>query len=121
MIIKPVDVIKAVGKYKFKDKNTAVVFYLDINKKIITSHQKDYLEKLDLNVSDIFIPAFYLDAKFIIIANVMPQNYKCSVNKYQEKIVNKIIKASCFLNIVFLDYLVVSKKKYISFHESNVI
>ena len=121
MLIKPVDVLKAVAKEKLKTKNTVVIFYLDINKKIISSHKKEYLKKYDLNVSDVFIPTFYLGAKFIVIANVMPKNYKCKVSECEKKTVNKIFKASCFLNIFLLDYLLVGASQYYSFHESKIL
>lgn len=120
-ILKPKDLLKKVSKEKLKSKNTIVIFYLDINKNIISSHKKKYLEKFNLNVSEVFIPAFYLGAKFIVIANVMPKNYKSKVSKYEKRIVSKIFKASCFLNVFLLDYLVVSKNKYYSFHESDII
>ena len=120
-ILKPTDLLKNISKERLISKNTIVIFYLDINKNIISSHKKEYSQNINLKVSDVFIPAFYLGAKFIVIANVMPKNYKCKTNKYEKQTVKKIFKASCFLNVFLLDYLVVSKNKYYSFHESNII
>jgi DNA repair protein RadC len=121
MLIKPADVLKAVEKENNKKNHSLLIFYLDINKKIISVHKKDYLNEFDLTVSNIFIPAFYLGAKFIVIANVLPDNFKFKVSNTTKALVKKIFKVSCSLNIFLLDYLIINKDKYYSFHESNIL
>ena len=101
-------------------KNTLAIFFLDSDKNLI-SLQKQNLLQLTANMSDIFVPACYLDAKYIIIAMLVPKRRTQNPTAFEQRQVQKIYTASKFFNINLLDYLLISKNKYYSFHEAGVL
>lgn len=123
MIFKPKQVLELLTKERKASQNILVILFLDSNKKIISIHRLVYIEKPQLNMSDIFIPAFYLAAKYIIVAQIKNRRNTSDKNELpteDEKIfLQKIKQAGNFLNIPVLDYLIITQKGYYSAYESR--
>ncbi len=135
MILKPKDVLEKLTHERKCEKNIAVIFFLNKHREIISTHRHIFFEKSQLKMSDIFIPAFYVSASFLILAHIknrenhkenLEQKEKLQTNslqptQFEKELTNKVITAGNFLNIKLLDHLIVTKKTYYSFHESGII
>ncbi len=127
MILKPKDVLEKLSHEKKCDKNIAIVFFLNDKKEVLSIHRKLFSKETKLTMSDIFIPAFYLSASFLIIVHVKNQNGGeiektiLQPTDLEINLTHKIITAGDFLNIKLLDHLIVTKNIYYSFHESGIV
>lgn len=121
MLLKPAAVLQKLKKERNQVENSFVIFFLDSDKKILSTHRRTFLEKPKIKISDIFIPAFYLEAQFLIIATVIPDRKKHLPNDFEIKQAQRIFSKGCFLNIQLLDYLIISTQGYYSFHEGGIM
>ena len=71
--------------------------------------------------SDIFVTAVYVRSQYIIIVSIEPKRVSLCPKEFEVNHVKKLAAACMLLNIQLLDLLIVSEKKYFSFHESNIL
>lgn len=134
MILKPKDVLEKLTQERHCKKNITVIFFLNSKKEIISTHRHIFVEKTQLTMGDIFIPAFYISASFLILAYIKNTGYltifdtekvrdqkSLQPTQHEIELTNKIITAGNFLNIKLLDHLIISKNTYYSFHESGLV
>lgn len=125
MILKPRDVLEKLSHERRCKRNISVIFFLSEKKEIISIHRYIFFEEPQLKMNDIFIPAFYVAASFLILAQVKNgntnQTKSLQPTQFEIDLTDKIVTAGVFLNIKLLDHLIITKKAYYSFHESGII
>lgn len=119
--IQPSSVLKHIKKYRSQKYNTYVLLYLDINKNIISIHQKRFNDSEILSISELFIPAFYINAKFVIITKIEPNRKIIEAKENEKNLCLKINSSGKLFGINILDFILVSNNSYYSFHESHII
>ncbi|GIK84178.1 MAG: hypothetical protein BroJett025_08000 [Patescibacteria group bacterium] len=121
MIVKPNDVLSKIETERNGTQNISCIFFLNEQKEILSIHRQIFFETAQLKVSDIFIPAFYLSAKNIVLVYIKNKEKTVLPTLYEINFTKKIMTAGKFLNVQLLDHLIVTKNEYYSFHKSKVI
>ncbi len=106
MILKPKDVLEKLSHERQCKKNISVIFFLSEKKEIISIHRHVFFEEPQLKMNDIFIPAFYVSASFLILAQVKNgntnQTKSLQPTQFEIDLTDKIVTAGVFLNIILL-------------------
>lgn len=122
-IVSTADIIRVVQKTKH-DSHSILLFLLSAQKNIISTHEFMSAHSSVLpSFSDIFIPAFYVGAKFIVLVansehSLNPQYLPSSKTLAYIK---NLQEASEFLNIPLLDFISLSKDGYYSALENKIL
>lgn len=107
-------------KLSLTEKNCNLLFFLDKNYSIISTHT--YFENLEkpLTITDVFIPGFYVHASYVILVAYFPNRKNLLPKNEETEFYSKLKKKEKSFGIVLQDFLIISKKSYFSFYKNKI-
>lgn len=108
-------------KLKLTEKSCTLLFFLNQNYSIVSTHT--YLKNIGkpLLISEIFIPGFYVHASYVTLVKYSPNRKRIKPTKEEIEFYKKLKKTEKSFGIFLQDFLIISKNNYFSFYENRII
>lgn len=107
-------------KLSLTEKDCVLLFFLDTNYSIISTHTYFKNLKKPLSVSEVFIPGFYVHATYVFLVAYFPNRKNLLPKNEEAEFYSKLKKTEKSFGIVLQDFLIISKKSYFSFFKNKI-